>query len=404
MAAMTSLLSNSELLAGLRYRRPMALMATLGGVAAAVSTLLVAMAVGVVGWFATDAGSYGSAGDGMRTGALGWLIAHGSGVRIEGAAVTAIPLGLLLICAWTVGKIAYRVGEAVSGHGPDAAALARGERDHTVPVTVGLFTLGYVVVTVIVAALAGSATTAPSTGRAMLWSIALCLLVGGPAVAGGSGRAAVWVATLPAAVRESAALARRVLLAWLAFGAAVFVIAFLCHLSTAFNVMSQLHLGTGPALLYVLLMLAVVPNAVLFTGSYLLGPGFAVGVGTVVSPTAVTLGPVPMFPLLAALPHDGPTPWWALLSFAVAPVLTGVVVARRGADIRTGLIAGIVVGIVVGILAALAGGAVGPGRMSDIGPLAFQTLLRAVVSFALGGAAGAYIGGWLRSRGSQRAL
>ena len=61
------------------------LLATLGGaVAAAASTLVVCLAVGVVGWFLTDAGAHGAPRDGLRVGALGWLIAHGSGVRVEG--------------------------------------------------------------------------------------------------------------------------------------------------------------------------------------------------------------------------------------------------------------------------------------------------------------------------------
>ena len=56
---MSSLLSSSdrrrtdaELRDALRFRRPLALVATVGGVAAAVSTLLVCLAIGVVGWFA----------------------------------------------------------------------------------------------------------------------------------------------------------------------------------------------------------------------------------------------------------------------------------------------------------------------------------------------------------------
>ena len=57
-----------------------------------------------------------------------------------------------------------------------------------------------------------------------------------------------------------------------------------------------------------------VPNAVAFTGSYLLGPGFAVGAQTLVSPAVVVLGPLPLFPLLAALPANAaPAAWTGLL-------------------------------------------------------------------------------------------
>ncbi|MDN5745858.1 MAG: hypothetical protein L0H31_12125, partial [Nocardioidaceae bacterium] len=53
-----------------------------------------------------------------------------------------------------------------------------------------------------------------------------------------------------------------------------------------------------------------------------------------------------------------------------------------------------------------AGGAVGPGRMSDVGPVAFEVLLHSVASFGIGGVLGAVVvcwwqredEGWLRTR------
>ena len=84
--------------------------------------------------------------------------------------------------------------------------------------------------------------------------------------------------------------------------------------------MSRLHTGAGDATVYTVLSATLVPNAALFTGSYLLGPGFLVGTGTMVSPALVSLGPVPMFPLLAALPDNGATPAWAAYLIAVPPL------------------------------------------------------------------------------------
>ena len=91
--------------------------------------------------------------------------------------------------------------------------------------------------------------------------------------------------------------------------------------------LSRLHTDGPGGLMYTLVGIAFVPNAVLLAGAYLLGPGFMVGTGTLVSPTAVVLGPVPAFPLLAALPGDGPTPWWTTGLLAV-PVLLAAVAAR----------------------------------------------------------------------------
>ena len=65
---------------------------------AAGSVLLVCLAVGVLGWFLSDAGTHGEPRDALQVGALGWLMAHGSGVSVNGVAVTAVPLLLTLLC------------------------------------------------------------------------------------------------------------------------------------------------------------------------------------------------------------------------------------------------------------------------------------------------------------------
>ena len=84
--------------------------------------------------------------------------------------------------------------------------------------------------------------------------------------------------------------------------AVVLAVSLVIDWDGAVNVMSQLHTSPGAATLLIGLCVLVTPNATLFSGSYLLGPGFAVGTHTIVTPTAVVLGPLPMFPLLAALP------------------------------------------------------------------------------------------------------
>jgi len=104
MGEMSSLLtpptrSAAELQAELRHRRPLALVATLGGAWAALAVLVVCLAVGVAGWFLTDAGSHGAPRDALRAGATGWLMAHGSGVHVRGTLVSVVPPGPALICA-----------------------------------------------------------------------------------------------------------------------------------------------------------------------------------------------------------------------------------------------------------------------------------------------------------------
>jgi hypothetical protein len=367
------------------------------------------MAVAVVGWFLTDAGGHGTPSGALRVGALGWLAAHGSGVSIEGIRLTALPLGVTLVCAWTTWRVGHRVGESISGHGPDADRIADGERDWTVPFAVVSFTVGYVLVAVLTSSVASTIETAPSTGPVVVWATLIALGAGLPSLARGSGRAAIWLPAIPAAVRDTAVLVRSILRAWLAVALVALLVALVLDFSTAANIVSQLESDAGDIAMLGALTLLVLPNAVLFSSAYLLGPGFTVGTGTLVSPGAVVLGPLPLFPLLAALPDGGPTPDWAGW-LMVTPVLVAGAAsawAHRARPARTwdraairGCGGGLVAGLVLGFLTSLSGGAVGPGRLADVGPFQLDVVLHAVTGFGIGGLLGALAMTWWQRTGA----
>ncbi len=413
MSGMTALMpdrtrpSAGELRRDLRHRRPLVLLAPLAGAVAAASTLMVCLALGVTGWFLTDAGAHGTPRDGLWVGALAWLMAHGSGVHAGGALVSAMPLGITLVCGWVTWRIGHRLGDSISGHGPDAQRIADGERDWTVPAAALLYTAGYVAVGVATDALATTAATAPDTTRVVLFSFLLCGLVGAPAIAVGSGRAAIWTATLPASVVATAAACRRIIGLWLLVSLAAFAVALLTDFDTALNVTSQLHTDAGANVQLAVVSLLVVPNAVAFSGSYLLGPGFTVGTHTIVSPAVVTIGALPMFPLLAALPDTGPTPAWTAALIGVGPLVGALGAMRAQRHHPTyrweegalhGCGGGMLAGAVFGFLALLSGGSVGPGRMSDVGPLVGAVLVHGVTAFGIGGLLGGLLATWWQRR------
>ena len=413
---MTSLLparplASSREVVDARHRRPLVLLALLGGAGAAAGPLVVCLGVGVAGWFLSDAGGHGAPRDGLRAGAYAWLMGHGSGLNVAGVTISAIPLGISVICAWSVWRIAHRVGDSVSGHGPDADAVADGVRDWTVPTATAVFAAAYVAVAVATLRVAGPGSTPPSGVRVVLWSLVLCLVLGGVSIAVGAGRAAIWTAYLPLSLRAASTVCLKVVSTFLLASAATFLLALGVDLGAALNVMSQLHTDVGEASLYSGLSLVALPNAVLFAGSYLLGPGFTVGTATLASPTAVVLGPVPMFPLLAALPDDGRPDSWVALLLLVPPLVAAHAAARahrlypttrwEEAAVR-GCAGGILAGLVVGGLTVLAGGSVGPGRMQDVGPLAGQVTLHAVVAFGLGALLGSLIATWSYRRYVRR--
>lgn len=393
-----------------RAQRPLVLVATLGGAAAALAPLLVCVAVGIIGWFAADAGAHGVPRDGMRMGAVAWLMAHGSGITVYGTAVGIVPLGLTAICAWSMWRLGHRVGEALSGHGPDADRISDGERDLTVPIGSGLFFVGYALVAVVVATLTASVETTLSVPRVVLWSLGMSLVIAAPAIAIGSGRAAIWATFVPPVVRQAAATAAVVLTAFLALSTVVFLVALAFGVGEAATMMSRLHLGVGEGAVYAVANAGFAPNATLFSGSFLLGPGFAVGGNTLVSPGTVVLGALPLFALLAALPGVG-APGVLLSSLVWLPPLVAALATMwwqrrhpapgwREAALR-GCGGGIVAGVVFALLASVAGGAAGPGRMRHVGPFVPDVLVAAITAFGLGGLVGAVAMAWYQRRGSD---
>ncbi|MDT0201993.1 DUF6350 family protein [Nocardioides sp. AE5] len=387
--------------------RPVPLLALAAGACAAGATLVACLVVATVGWFLADGGAHGAPRDALRTGGAVWLMAHGSGVEVRGVAITAMPLGLSLLCAFSAWRFGLRLGEQVAGHGPDALDLADGERDWTVPLALGPFAAAYVLIGVVTSVLVGVDVALPRAGAVLLWCVALSGGLGAVAIAVGSGRAAIWLPTVPRTVREGAVAAVHVLRTFLLLSLATFAVALVLDFGTAMSLMSQLHLGTGDAIIVVLVMVLLLPNAVLFAGSYLAGPGFTVGTGTLVSPSLVAIGPLPMFPMLAALPDNGPTPAWAPALMLLPVLVAGYAVARsqaRNPVVRwdegalQGLVAGVLAGLVIGGLAALAGGAVGPGRMAEVGPLAGTVALRAMIALGLGAMLGGLYATWRNRR------
>ncbi len=376
--------------------RPLALGAAVAGLVASGAVLLGCLALALAGWFASDAASYGATTDALRVGADAWLLAHGAQLQLVQAAVTVVPLGLTVLCLY----VAYRLGRW-------AAATSEAEEPRAVLLGAVVLAGVYGVVAVVTAVLASAPAAEPHLGRAFVGGFGVGLLGGGPGVLAGSGHARDWWRRVPEGARAAVlgGLAGPLLVG--AASAVVLATALLLHLGSAATVLSRLHVDTAGGLLYTLVVAMLTPNAVLLTGSYLLGPGFALGSGTLVSPSAVVLGPVPAFPLLAALPSPGPGAWW-LQGYLAVPVLAGAVAAALAvrrfsqpghqAGYQTGALRGGVAGLLGGLLLTLAvgaaGGAVGPGRMQEVGSFPADVFVAALVTMGVGGLLGGVGATW----------
>lgn len=142
--------------------------------------------------------------------------------------------------------------------------------------------------------------------------------------------------------------------------------------------------------------LLLLPTVVVWVASWLVGPGFAIGTGSLVSPLGTTLGPIPAIPLFGAIP-EGSSFWGflGLLAPVVAAFLVGAVLGpglRRRFDGTLLIVAAagmaIVGGILLGVLAGFASGSAGPGRLIDVGPDPWAVGGWATVQFAIAGTVG----------------
>ena len=370
----------------------------LAGILASTATLVLSMSVCLIGWFLADAGAHGDTTDALRVGADAWLVGHGTGLA-GGLALGVTPLGLtllLLSATFRAGRWAGRTAEPVE---------ADRERSWALAATMLAGTYG--VVAIIVCVLASVAGAAPSLGRAILVPALIAFVGGGLGLGAGTGDLATLTDRLPDWVRQVLYGALVAALSVVVVAAVTLAASLVVHYDEAATVLSRLHLSTADALAFALVLALFAPNFVLLTASYLVGPGFAVGTGTVVSPTAVQLGAVPALPVLAAVPAEGRAPGWMLL-FMALPVLCGAfgaVVAQRGQRVRAydqvalrGAAVGFVAGLLVTLVITLAGGSLGSGRLSEIGAPVLEVLAVAGGGMGVGGLLGALATAWWQRR------
>ncbi|MEU5313141.1 DUF6350 family protein [Streptomyces sp. NPDC021562] len=168
-------------------------------------------------------------------------------------------------------------------------------------------------------------------------------------------------------------------------GTLLLAVSLVGHGDAARTSFLQLTEGWTGRFAVLLLCVCLIPNAAVWSASYAVGPGFALGAGHVVNPLASHPAPLlPPFPLLAAVPDAGPgTPadWPAV----AVPVAAGVTVAwfvvgravRRGwTGGRTAgvvALAAVLCGLLQAALAELAGGPLGVAALVRFGPLWWQT-------------------------------
>jgi hypothetical protein len=399
--------------------------------AAALSGLATLAAVVLVAWVA-DAGPGSTGTDAIRAAADAWLLAHGGGLTVPAGHLRGIPLGLTVLAAVVLHRAGASLARAVEV--PDLPAAGRAVAALAVP---------YALLAAAVAEVAGTGTAASSAPLAGIGALLLAAVAGGRGVLRAAGLGPALVRRVPSWLPAVARAVLAGVAALVAAGLALLLVVLVGRAGRFAELVGALQPGFVGGVILLLGCVLLLPNGALWTVAYAAGPGFTVGAGTGVSPFGVTLGPVPSFPLLAALPGDGvPAP--AVRAVLLLPVLAGVlagwVVGRRlpaapgpgrlpalptGRVARPatyGLLAGVLAGWVVGrrlpaapgpgrlpalptgrvarpatygllagglvalvtaVLAVLAGGALGPGYLAAVGPSGWQVAAALAVEVAV---------------------
>jgi Family of unknown function (DUF6350) len=382
--------------------RPLVATGAIGAGAAAAAGLAVLTMVVLVGWIAAPHAGLGLTGV-LRTAAVLWLIGHHVGFSLHGAGrIGMLPLGLVLLpgaLLWRAGRWVVRAGGVSRLRHVGYAALA--------------LAMPYALVAGALAVASRSAQAAPSALQAVVCGFLLALVAGG---LGGARALAPWAQLtrlLPDRPRSVIIGVVGALAVLTVCGAVLAGASLGAHLGEYATLSRSLEPGAIGSVLLLVTQVAYVPNAILWAVAFTLGPGFAFGTGTIVSPTGAALGQLPAFPLLAALPpgmHSG-SPVLAVAVLAlpyVAGCVAGLLLVRAAPTPALemaplwGLACGVAAGGVLGVLAAFSGGPLGDGRLAAVGPSGWQVGAVAALEIGIASAVTAGVANWLRMGGRLR--
>jgi len=372
-----------------------------GAIAAAAVTitgLLVLTPLVVAGWIAAPHSGLGLPGV-VRTATGLWLAAHHVEFTLSGAGrIGMLPLGLVLLpgaLLWRAGRWVVRIGELTKLSDLGYAALA--------------LAVPYAALCGALALASRSRLASPSLPEAALAGFLLALCAGG---LGGARALAPWprlFGLMPPRARAVVLGTAGALAVLCAGGALLAGGSLAAHLGEYRAMDATLTPGLVGGALLALAQLGYVPNAVGWAICYSLGPGFAFGASTVVAPTGAALGPLPLFPMLAALPASSTgIPAWVSAGVLALPytagIVAGILVARAApapaveAVPLWGFACGVATGCVIGVFAAFSGGPLGSGRLATVGPSGWQAALVAALEVGVSAAVAAGLANWLRVR------
>lgn len=369
-----------------------------GGAIAAAAVWVIVTGLAVIGWLPGDGAGLS---DVFGLGTDLWLLGHGATITLAGLPVSLVPLGVSVIAWLTVrGCAAVAARQAVLAADDDTWA----GRARVAGRVGGLLVGTYLVLVLLVALLSGVIGVRLLLGTGVL--AATAGLVGASSGAGLDLMSLLpaWGRAIPRAILASQ-------LVVLAGGAAALTTTLILNRDRVGDLESQIVSGAGGAIGLTALQLAFLPTMVVWTVAWVLGPGFTLGLGSLVSPAETSLGLLPAVPITAALPPEGPGLTVSFSWLAVGVLAGGVAAAitvrsrpraRFDETALVGGLAGALSGLMIPLIGLTARGDFGEGRLVDLGPQVLELLVMAPALLGIPGMAVGLIWGLIRRPASPR--
>lgn len=182
----------------------------------------------------------------------------------------------------------------------------------------------------------------------------------------------------------------RIIALLLGLAAIVFGVLLLVNISMVKNLTTVLQPGIFGGFLLLLLNILYIPNAVVSTLAYFSGVGFAVGSGTLVSPTSFRLNNIPAMPLLGALPEN--KSYISLVGIAFIVAAGALLVNWTVSLNQRVLIQSLIVAIVLAAFVGYSGsGALITDAMSAVGVSTWKFTLAIAAQLGLGALLAIYL-------------
>lgn len=181
-------------------------------------------------------------------------------------------------------------------------------------------------------------------------------------------------------------------------GALGSLIALVIHFNEVRSVATLMAPSFLDGLFLAFLGIGYLPTAALWSMSYFIGPGFALGANAAISATQATPGRLPAFPLLASLPSEA-LPYGQLV--ILVPILAGVALYLSlprlqwraqeksfgpslghmisGYEVVVTVIADVILALIVFLLCAASSGSLGTNQLAFVGPRPFEVATAAFI-------------------------